>query len=767
MVVVQDLVARFRSEGVQETAQQLQSVGQEAQVAARALELTAQKLAQVQGGSVASALDQLRRTGAQPVASALEQARREMENTATAAARVVAPTQAAARAAADMGQGFEVSGTSILRFAGGIAGVGLGLSLAAGTARLLHDAVAGIVDSSLAWERSLVQVRGLYGGLAPQIIATAQAQTALPGVLGTQQGFAQAAINASYLTSRYGIRQTDITQMTTAAGRAAGVLGLTDPRQQIELQGRFLAFAEGGGTALRDIGIEGTPLSVARRLGYSNEAALQALTPSQLREAQLLIETEGANRLAATAGDPTSLLSRRSAVQQQLNQVRDQITRTLEGQAPITAVASGRLPYIVGAGYERGVPAPLQDRSKQLEDQLAALNNELGNATKGAADAAERLNKLGVEAGGTTARLLQFVGSLEDVTSIARSDVAAQAQGAVAGRARMAVPAFGVTQGERVAVATNTAYQAGYQNFVAELAQQEQGNAIRDELQRRIQTGPANQRAAASRALSFAVQADPIYQRVGTGNRAAALLDLQASETQARLEEITLRQRERGLQLMRETVDLRRLDVQQQQIGLAATMNVVRAQQSAQPALNTLSDAQYTVNNASVLARARLARQLQGKDVSGLPSIESLIQMNVQGQFAVAEAGPAALQGGRAVELAQRTATSAGLAQQLTGGQLQAAELANDLRNLGDLPSQTALELELVQNNRDQLAVQKELRDLQKDLVRILTGRQPSLTSGQGIDEIAARLAQAFFGDDASSGNIPLPDLPGNRRGPS
>lgn len=771
-IAIGDLVARFRADtsdierGAQVARQQLQGVAQDAQQTAKALEIMAAQFAKLHGGTAADALQMFQRTGAQPTAAALEQAARAMEGTASAAARAVAPTQAAAKAASDMGQGFEVSGASLIRFAGGIAGVGLGISLVAGSARLIHDTVAGIVDSQLAWERSLVQVRALYGAVAPQAIATAQAQASLPGVLGTQQGFVQAAINARYLTTRYGISQSDVTQLTTTAGRVAGALGITNPAEQVALQQRFLDFAESGGTGLRNIGIEGTPYSVARQLGYASEASLQALTPGQLRQAQLLIENEGGNRLAATARDPTSLLSRQASIQQQLNQVRDQITRTLEGQSPITAVASGRLPYIVGTGYERGVPAPLQARADALQTQSDQIARELGDASKAAADATAELKKLGIEAGGTTARLLAFTGSLEDATSLARSDVAAQAQGAVAARARMAVPSFGITQGEIVATAQNTAYQNAYTNFVAEQAQQEQRNAIREELQRRIQTGPAAQRPAAARALAFAEQAEPIQQRLGETDRATALVNLATAETQARLEAITLTQRERGLQLMRDTVDLRRLDVQQQQAGLAATMDVVRAQQRALPGQYALADAQYTTTRAAVLAQAYVARRIQGKDVSDLPSINDLIQMNVSGQLAAAEAGPGALQGARAVELAQRTATSAGLAQQLTAGQLQSADLANDLKNLGDLPSQTALELDLVQHARDSLQVQKEIRDLNKDLANLLRGRPASATSGQALDELINRVAAAVLG--GASGNLPaMPELPGARRGPT
>lgn len=331
----------------------------------------------------------------------------------------------------------------------------------------------------------------------------------------------------------------------------------------------------------------------------------------------------------------------------------------------------------------------------------------------------------------------------------------------------MAIPSFGTLQSEITFQATNTAWQNAWQNFTARLGFDQQGNSIREELERRVQFGPANQRPAAQRALDEARASEPVQQRLGEAGKAAALVDLATAETQSKLEAITLTQRERYVQLMRDTVDLRKLDNQQQQAGLAASMEVTRAQQRALPAQYALADANYATTRASVLAQAYVARRIQGKDVSDLPSIGALINMNVAGQLAAAEAGPGALQGARAIELAQRTATSAGLAQQLTGGQIRSAELANDLKNLGDLPSQTALMLEDVQNNRDHLAVAKEQRDLQKDLIRIVSGGSPSATSGQALDELIIRVAAAVLGG-GSGGNLPaMPELPGARRGPS
>lgn len=789
MPTIADLTARFRADttdlvrGGQVAKQTLQGVEQQAGQTARALEIMAQAAAKANPGqgSAQQILEFFQRANVQPTATALAQAAKEMENTAAAATKIVEPTKAAARAAVEHAEGWKLSESQLVRFGTGLVGIGLGISLVGGAARALHDAISAVVGSQLDWERSLIQVRTIYGDLAPRVVALSQAQAALPGVISSQQELVQANTAAGFLTTRYGLSPTLTGRLTTQAAELGGLFAFPEPQRR-GLQDAFLEYARSGGgagTLESTLGRPFDPYTLSRRLGFGSEAGLQALTPAQLSQArsQLLIATAAQANIQGSA-EQRGLLDAQRGLQQNLAVAQGALQNRLEGGAPdderLRALITAQAPRsALEQQHQEQQLAELTARQEQytkaVEDAQRAIADNAGAVADNKRqldEATSALAKLGVEAGGTTARLLSFAGSLEDVSSIARGDVAAQAQGAVAARARMAVPAFGVTQGEIVATAQNTAYQNAYQNYVAEQAQQEQGNAIREELQRRIQIGPAAQRPAAARALAFAEQSEPIQQRLGQANRTLALADLATSENQARLEAITLAQRERGLQLMRETVDLRRLDVQQQQASLGATMNLVRAQQAALPGQYALADAQYTISRTAVLAQARTARAIQGKDVSGFPSIEDLIKENVAGQFAAAEAAPGALAGGRAVEMAQRTVTAGGLAQQLTEGQIRSAELASDLRNLADIPSQLALMVEGLRLDQQRLDIEKEQRDLQKDLVRILSGRSPSLTSGQNVDSIASALSALLFGDDDSSNTAP-PDLPANRRGPS
>lgn len=775
MVVIADLVARVRSEGITEATTNIKAVGAEAAQTTRALEIMAQQFAKNFGGTSADALDMFKRTGAAPTAAAMAEAAKEAEKAGAAVAAAVPHHQAAAKAANDhakaageVSKGWTASESSIVRFGAGVLGVGLGLSLVTTAAKLVHDTIVGTVNASLDWERSLKNLSGLYGEASAKAAALATAQSGLPGVLGDQQEFAQAAINASPLALRYGLPQRLVDQLTTTGGRLAFATGMRDASERAQLQAQLVAAVTTGAALPPQYGIYTDAESTARQLGLTGAASLGAFTPQETMQARTAnIISQGAQFADRANANQRALADAATAAEKAVEQARTALQATLENGG-----AASRQPPLGTFGSEFAyIPPPAEDnygRNADVQDAAArnlaavqeAADRNLADAQNAYAQALADSTKAQEYARMTTdqltrsvdfagAKLLSFFGSLEDPTSIAHGDILAQAQGAVSARSRSAIPVQGMGAAEIGALALGTTWQQAWQNFTASLAQDEQTNVIRRNLDAQAGTGypigaegpglDPRQRTAAQRAIDQAGALEPVNRGIGQANTRAAQADITAAETQANLERITLTQRERGLALMRETVDLRRLDVQQQQMGLAATQNVIRAQQAGLPAQYALSDAQYQTGRAAVLAQARLARTLQGKDVSGLPSIEDLVQMNVQGQFATAEAGPAAFEANRAAELAQRPATAAGLAQQLTSSQLTNAQLSVDLKNLGDLPEQTALELELVQNNRSQLSVQTELREYMKQLVYIMSnggssGGPPSMVPADAGD---------------------------------
>lgn len=792
MVLIADLVARVRTEGVEQIAPaakqaraEVAGIGQEARATGDQLDQLARKFAATQGGTPSGWREILEKQNlsAAQVSQQLGTAATNASRLSTAAQQVAAPTQAAAKAAAEVHEGFRLSESSAARFALGIVGIGAGLSIATKVATELHNAISGTIEAQTEWERSLVRTRILYGDIADQVVAVSRAQALAPGEAGGQVERIQANLNASFLATRYGVPMQDVYRLTGAAAATSRALGLTDPQQRRDLQARALAFAESGGEVLRDLGTEGTPLAISRRLGGVNAEQLQAFTEPQLVQIRTLMASEGLNR-AALEGDQDTpgLLAERRNIEKALTDAQTRFQNYLEGGTSdddrLRAMIQSQQPRnALEAQQQQEQLAALASRapSQEVENQRAALEaniKAINDHTKALADERAELARRGIEVGGAVFRILSFLGNPEDPLSIARGDVGAQTQSALAARMRSAVPSIGTPNAEIAATSTQDAYSAAYQNYTARLAQQNTDNAYREFLQRRAGAEVTTSRdlsdrartaaefnTPAGRAIREAEQTAPVLARMREVSRTGQVVDMQAAQQQADLEAITLRQRERGLQLLRDTVDLRRLDVQQQQLGLQTGMAVIRAQQAAQGPQNRLEDAQFQSTQAAVLAQARMARQLQGKDVSDLPTYDDLIQQNQQGVFAAAEAGPAALDAARAVQLAQRPATAAGLAQQVTASQLQLGQLAVDLKNLGDLPEQTALELELVQTNRDQLAVQKELRDATKELVRIMGG-QPAGTTPSQVDQM---IGQAFA--QSRGGGIPASSqLAGARR---
>lgn len=767
--VVADLVARISAQGVQEAASQVRAVGAEAAQTARALEIMAAQFAKLHGGTAADALSMFQRTGAQPTAAAMAEAAKATERMAAAAASAVAPTQSAARASEDVQKGWNASESSAVRFGASLVGVGLGISLIAGTARLLHEAISSVVDSQIAWEQSLVTVRGLYGSIGSAIIATSQAQAAAPGLLGSQQEFAQANLNASYLSRRYGLSASTVTGLTSSAGAASFALG-QDEATRRDLQARALAFAEGGGSSLRAYGVEGDPLSISRGLGGVSPAQLAAVTPSQLKQAQTLIATQGLDQFAIRGDqDQPGLLSRRAQLEKAQTEAQSALQTGLEGSGTTNQLASMQL-------SRRGLPANPQavaaavnvaELQKAVDDANAALKSnaaELGNHVKSLADATVALSKLGVEAGTAAFKLLGFGGSIEDRYSIARGDVGAQAQGAVTARARSAFPARAMSDTEIGALARGSAAQSVWQNYVAEQAQAEQANAVREQLQAIVQTGPGNQRAAAGRALDELPRREQAGVVTGMANRAGDLASRAGTEADAQLQAISLRSEERRLFVAEQLAGYRMQSLQaeaalapillqqanlQDRMVVAARDNLtsrralIQAEQQALAATNVTSAYDYQAQRLELLAEQSRANVRAG----GAPTqdISSLRQQyrGLELQRATSGADLAALDAQRGVQV---------VGQQRTGEQLtRDATLTNleaQARALQD--QQIPLDQNLRRYQAEEASIQRSL-----DLLNLTDVKQITAAARQQVAANQLRLVTdeiARQADDYANG---------------
>src|SRR5207302_295909 len=140
----------------------------------------------------------------------------------------------------------------------------------------------------------------------------------------------------------------------------------------------------------------------------------------------------------------TFLLDQRAALQHEVDVARSRLTTGAEGggggdfleRLHQMQVGFQTSMFVPGHGYEDEAKAyqqqldEAQARLDQNNQALAQATKDLGDQATALRTATDQLNKLGIEAGGATARLLSFEGSLENVISIARGDIAAQAQAA-------------------------------------------------------------------------------------------------------------------------------------------------------------------------------------------------------------------------------------------------------------------------------------------------------------------------------------------------
>jgi hypothetical protein len=756
VVVVGDLVARFRSDtsdlerGGQVARQELKATEQQAQQTARALEIMAQAASKANPGqgSAGQILEVFQKANVQPTAAALAQAAKEMQNTAVAATRAVEPTRALAKAASDHAEGWKVSESQLVRFGTGLAGIGLGISLVGGAAALLHQTITAVVDSSTDWERSLLRVGAIYGDIAPRIVALSQAQAAMPGVTSSQAELLQANTAAGFLTTRYGVSPTLTGRLTGQAAQIGGLFLLPEDQRR-GLQDAFLQYAQtgaGAGALESTLGRPFDPLTLARSLGFSSEAGLQALTPAQLATARAQFEIGTAGDVGVRGStEGRGLLDARRTLEQDLAKAQGALQNRLEGQQPddqrLRALITSETPRnALEAEQQQQQLAELTAREESYQKAVDAAQAALQANSEALADnerqvkeATAALAKLGVEAGGATAKLLTFTGSLEDPRSIARGDIAAQAQASVAGRAVGPNPLIARTPAEMAVTARETAEQQAYQSYVADRAranERDSGSAIRQYLQGQVQFGPGADRPAAQRAL------DEIQRRYlantvsGQAQQAGGFAQRAETEAQDQLTLINVGQDERRLAVAKQLADSRREVLQtegrlaplllqeanlQDRMVVAARDNLdsrralIQAQQAALGPQGTTQDLDYQERRVQALAEQRQARLLLGQDASGVPSFDELITQHVGNVLGRAASGVdvQALDAQHNVDVVQRQRTAEDLGRQglLTDLEAQGRALQDQI-----IPLNEAARLE--QARQDVIARTLELRNL-------------------------------------------------------
>jgi hypothetical protein len=667
-VVVSDLVARIRSEGVQETAQQIKAVGDNAQQTARALEIMAQaaaKSAPTQG-SAAQILELFQKGNVQPTAAAMAQAASEMQKTAAAATQAAPAAQNLARAATEhaaaarsgaqaaqsVADGWKLSESSAVRFIAAITGVNVGLSIAAGAGRLLHDNIAASLEAAINLDRVSRGLTASYGA-AGAAQAAVFAQRLAPQAGTTAATVGQALTAAAPLT-QYGLTGAQTQALTARAADIAGRFG--QPFDQVAAD--VVRAVQTGGNQLEQYGIKLDNARVkTEAYGGALSATFDRLTTSQqiaVRYNLLLDQTRNLQGSAATSADTLSGAYDRLGAS--LDRLREKSGTLGAGgiQGPAEALA-GWINQIAGPGASGG------DRRAIVPDP---------NAPGGARiiGGAPQFEVNGLPGATQPAAPPSFIGP---------------------------VPLRG---------ADLLGAQASNAQSLASRAQAEAQAQI-----------TAIQLQSEQRRLSVAVElAGYRAQELQTEGALAPLLEQQANL------------QNRITQASRDNLDTRR--------------QLVSAEQGALGAQAVTSAGQYDQNMAQAVARQRMARLLQGQDVSDLPSLDQLIQQNYRGQLIEAENAPNLVRSQRGVEVTQQQATAQDLVRQQT-----LTDLEGQRRALEDQTTPLQEALRLTQEREASVQRSLELADLGN--AASVNAAQQALNQANAIRLVAdetARIAQDY-----------------------
>lgn len=172
--------------------------------------------------------------------------------------QTVKPFADAAAATKDISEGFKLSESSAVRFGAALVGVGLGLSVAAGAARLIHDQIASVVDVEIGFERASRSVTAILRDQSAVAVTASRAFTADPSTRGTAQEFLQTVAALHSLTQEYGLTQQQALQLATASGQLARIHGVELPvaarAVQAAMQGNTEALSQFGISLVDSVG---------------------------------------------------------------------------------------------------------------------------------------------------------------------------------------------------------------------------------------------------------------------------------------------------------------------------------------------------------------------------------------------------------------------------------------------------------------------------------------------------------------------------------
>jgi hypothetical protein len=246
----------------------------------------------------------------------------------------------------------------ILRAAGALTGVGLGLNVAASAASRLHESLAATVEATVQLEQSSRQVGVAFGTGAGQFTGAGAAAFAKnPSTAGTTQQYLQAAASLAPLATQYGITIAQVHQLVVAEGELARLHGVELPQAGQILQSVLRGDLEAGhalGLTLVD------QYGRLKSVGLSFDELTQAIGRNRAEQQVISdIQAQAAAQMAndaAQADSTAQALGRLAKAWENL-----QSSAAQSGRSPVGAVAGATANLLEGktaTGVDVGPASP-------------------------------------------------------------------------------------------------------------------------------------------------------------------------------------------------------------------------------------------------------------------------------------------------------------------------------------------------------------------------------------------------------------------------
>lgn len=192
----------------------------------------------------------------------------------------------------------EAQSRSLLRFGAGLAGFGIGINLAAGAARLLHDSLVAIGEEALHLEQAGRDVGIAFGGTASNFTGRGAAGFAAnQGTRGSSTEYLQTAASVAPIAQQYKLTNDQVQKLIISEGQLARIHGVDLP-QAAQVLNQVLRGNLEAGQSLDLVLTD--QYGIIKNVGLTYQQLVQAVGPAAatstiLAQAQKEISTQTEN----------------------------------------------------------------------------------------------------------------------------------------------------------------------------------------------------------------------------------------------------------------------------------------------------------------------------------------------------------------------------------------------------------------------------------------------------------------------------------------